>query len=75
MFCNLFLGIIVNLLGNPMLIRFLLLTIIFISNFYATENLKTVNLQLQWKIQYEFAGFYMAKEKGFYKDVNLDVNF
>ena len=34
-----------------------------------------VKLQLQWKHQFEFAGFYAAKEKGFYKDVGLDVEF
>jgi len=32
-----------------------------------------VSVQLLWKHQFEFAGFYMAKEKGFYKDVDLDV--
>ena len=37
--------------------------------------LEKVTLQLQWKHQFEFAGFYVAKEKGFYKDVGLDVDF
>ena len=32
-----------------------------------------VTLQLQWKHQFQFAGYYMAKEKGFYKDAGLDV--
>jgi len=32
-----------------------------------------VSLLLQWKHQFQFAGFYVAKEKGFYKDVGLDV--
>ncbi|EHP29160.1 histidine kinase [Sulfurimonas gotlandica GD1] len=32
-----------------------------------------MSLQLQWKHQFEFAGFYAAKEKGFFKDVGLDV--
>ena len=44
----------------------LLLPIILFSN-------EKVTLQLQWKHQFEFAGFYMAKEKGFYNDVGLDV--
>ena len=35
--------------------------------------LKEVSLQLQWKYQYQFAGYIMAKEKGFYEDVGLDV--
>jgi len=38
-------------------------------------KLDKVKLQLQWKHQCEFAGFYAAKEKGFYKDVGLDVEF
>lgn len=41
----------------------------------ATKSLETVTLQLQWKDQFEFAGFYAAKEKGYYKDVGLDVHF
>ncbi len=32
-----------------------------------------VSLQLQWKHQFEFAGFYAAKEKGFYADAGLEV--
>jgi len=37
------------------------------------KPLEKITLQLQWKHQFEFAGFYMAKEKGFYKEVGLDV--
>ncbi len=37
------------------------------------EPLQKVSLQLQWKHQFEFAGFYAAKEKGYYKEVGLDV--
>ena len=40
---------------------------------FANNGLKEVSLQLLWKHQFEFAGFYMAKEKNFYKDVGLDV--
>mgnify|MGYP000876424912 FL=1 len=51
------------------------LTIIFFSFFSlnATE-LKNVSLQLQWKHQFQFAGYYVAKEKGFYKDSGFNVN-
>ena len=38
-----------------------------------TQKLEKVSLQLQWLDQFQFAGYYMAKEKGFYKDVGLDV--
>jgi NitT/TauT family transport system substrate-binding protein len=32
-----------------------------------------VTLQLKWVTQAQFAGYYVAKDKGFYKDANLDV--
>jgi NitT/TauT family transport system substrate-binding protein len=32
-----------------------------------------LTLQLKWVAQAQFAGYYVAKEKGFYKDVGLDV--
>ena len=35
--------------------------------------LEKVSLQLPWKYQFEFAGFIAAKEKGFYKEANLNV--
>ncbi len=35
--------------------------------------LEKISLQLQWKYQFEFAGFIMAKELGYYEDVGLDV--
>jgi len=48
----------------------------FLTNVNADEKiLENVTLQLQWKNQFEFAGFYAAKEKGFYKDVGLHVKF
>ena len=34
---------------------------------------KPVTLQLVWKNQWQFAGYYMAKEKGYYKKAGLDV--
>ena len=32
-----------------------------------------VTIQLKWVTQAQFAGYYVAKEKGFYKDEKLDV--
>ena len=32
-----------------------------------------LNVQLQWRHQFQFAGFYIAKEKGFYDEAGLDV--
>jgi NitT/TauT family transport system substrate-binding protein len=37
------------------------------------EAADKVTLQLKWVAQAQFAGFYVAKDKGFYKDAGLDV--
>ena len=38
-----------------------------------TGVLKPVKLQLQWFTQAQFAGYYAALDKGFYRDAGLDV--
>jgi ABC-type nitrate/sulfonate/bicarbonate transport system substrate-binding protein len=38
-----------------------------------SQELKPIKLQLKWLHQFQFAGYYAAKEKGFYKDAGLDV--
>mgnify|MGYP000013955319 FL=1 len=38
------------------------------------KELETVNLQLKWVHQFQFAGYYAAKEQGYYADVGLDVH-
>ena len=52
----------------------ILLILFFYVSFIYGQNLEKVSLQLKWKYQFQFAGFIVAKEKGFYKDVGLDVN-
>ena len=37
-------------------------------------DLQPVRLMLQWSHQAQFAGYYVALEKGFYKDKGLDVS-
>ena len=54
-------------------IKYLLLFIIFTFSLFADTTKEKISLQLIWKHQFEFAGFYMAKEKGYYDDVSLDV--
>ena len=46
---------------------------IIIISLNANDKIEKVSLQLLWKHQFEFAGFYMAKEKGFYSQAGLDV--
>ena len=31
-------------------------------------------MQLKWKHQFQFAGYYAALEQGFYRDAGLDVS-
>ena len=40
---------------------------------FAKEKTKKISVQLMWIDQYEFAGFYAAKELGIYKKFGLDV--
>ncbi|PUE63551.1 hypothetical protein B0174_10705 [Arcobacter caeni] len=40
---------------------------------FANKNLEKTVLQLSWFDQFQFAGYYIAKEKGFYKEAGLDV--
>lgn len=39
----------------------------------AAIELDKVTLQLKWKHQFQFAGYYAAKSKGFYQQAGLDV--
>jgi NitT/TauT family transport system substrate-binding protein len=40
----------------------------------SSQQLTKVTIQLKWVTQSQFAGYYAAKSKGFYKAVGLDVN-
>ena len=51
----------------------LLFLLFFLTLVQAQASFKKVTLQLSWFNQFQFAGYHMAKEKGFYKDVGLDV--
>lgn len=49
-----------------------LLFILFFSTLLLASTQK-ISIQLEWKHQFEFAGFYAAIEKGYYKDIGLEV--
>ncbi len=50
-------------------------TIFFSLNLFSNDSLKKISIQFMWHDQFKFAGFYVAKEKGFYKELGLDVGF
>jgi PAS domain S-box-containing protein len=39
------------------------------------ERPEKVTLQLKWRHQFQFAGYYAAKTRGFYREVGLEVRF
>jgi diguanylate cyclase (GGDEF)-like protein len=39
-----------------------------------TPPLQTVTLQLKWKHQFQFAGYYAALQQGYYREAGLEVN-
>ncbi|RXK13629.1 histidine kinase [Halarcobacter mediterraneus] len=51
----------------------MLFLFLFYITFLQAKDLKKVSLQLSWFDQFQFAGYYIAKEKGFFKDYGLDV--
>jgi len=58
------------------LLRFLCVGFLLFSCFiqaHVVEPLQKVNLYLNWHHQFEFAGYYAAKHKGFYSALGLDV--
>ncbi|MDQ7067023.1 MAG: ABC transporter substrate-binding protein [Sulfurimonas sp.] len=46
---------------------------IFTASYASAASLQKIVVQLEWKYQFQFAGFIMAKELGFYKELGLDV--
>jgi len=63
-------------LKNIKVLFILILTIIgfmFSLPTQANSNKNIIVLQLPWKHQFQFAGYYAAIEKGFYKDEGLEV--
>ena len=55
-------------------IKYFFMIILFTQLSLTASELKNISLQLQWKHQFQFAGYYVAKEKGFYKDSGFDVD-
>ena len=54
-------------------INFLSIIIFLLFQTLSAQELKKVTLQLSWLDQFQFAGYYMAKQKGFYEELGLDV--
>ena len=55
------------------LFRFFPAIILLLSPFYVQSAPEQVSIQLKWKHAFQFAGYYAAIEKGFYRDNGLEV--
>ena len=53
--------------------RKIVLLCVFLFSTLFGETQKKVSVQLSWLNQFQFAGYYIAKEKGYYKEAGLDV--
>ena len=51
----------------------LLISVAALAAFAASAHAEKVTLQLKWVTQSQFAGYYVAQEKGYYKAAGLDV--
>lgn len=51
----------------------LLISLLYASLLLQAAGLEKVSLQMPWKHQFEYAGFYAAVEKGYYADEGLEV--
>ena len=53
--------------------RFVLPLLLSFSLLFSTTTKENISIRLSWLHQFQFAGFYVAKARGFYEDVGLDV--
>jgi two-component system, NarL family, sensor histidine kinase EvgS len=62
-----------NILKSIIILFTLMTNFAFANSQVAVESEKKDILRLEWKHQFEFAGFYAALEKGYYKEFGIDL--
>src|SRR5437588_8650274 len=60
-------------LGIRLLVALILTTGVWASTGFAQSAPDKVRLQIKWVPQAQFAGYFVALDKGYYADENLDV--
>ena len=50
------------------------IVLVFLIFSFTAHSLQDVSLQLKWLHQFQFAGYYMAKEKGYFKQAGFNVD-
>src|SRR5216684_8836688 len=59
--------------SSPVLGRLITAACLVLLASHPAVALDQVSLQLKWKHQFQFAGYYAALEQGFYRNAGLDV--
>lgn len=62
-----------NFFRRKLILIFILLLFVSGAPVLNAQNLTPVKLQLKWHHQFQFAGYYAAQIKGYYKNAGLDV--
>jgi NMT1/THI5 like len=62
-----------NYFGSTMPKLLIVLASLVLAAAHPAAALDAVSMQLKWKHQFQFAGYYQALEQGFYRDAGLDV--
>jgi class 3 adenylate cyclase/ABC-type nitrate/sulfonate/bicarbonate transport system substrate-binding protein len=57
----------------PKLARLVIIACLSLLPLHQAVALESVSLQLKWKHQFQFAGYYAALEQGFYREAGLEV--
>ena len=60
--------------GTGLRLKTILFSLVLLLTPVTSAASESISLQLKWKHAFQFAGFYMAKEKGFYKEAELNVS-
>ncbi len=55
--------------------RFLLVSSLVVAAAASAAELTPVTVQLKWRHQFQFAGYYVAEARGYYRDAGLEVRF
>ena len=61
------------MIGSVRWKMFVLIAMLLVLPFAVHASNDSIQLQLKWKDQFQFAGYYVALEKGYYKAAGLDV--
>ncbi len=62
-----------SIIARIVFFSFTLVTLSWATTSYAEQSSNPIIIQLRWLHQFQFAGYYAAVEKGFYKEEGLDV--